>query len=45
LAAGNYQVTAQLPSSTPSAEINQLTVTAGTVDGIDIGINCWYNCE
>lgn len=45
LAAGNYQVTAQLPSSTTSAEIKQVTVTAGTVDRVDIGIDCWYNCE
>jgi hypothetical protein len=42
---GNYLVTAQLLHSTPSAETKQVTVTTGTVDRVDIGIDCWYNCE
>lgn len=44
LPAGQYLVSAQLPYSTATADMHTVTVSPGSVDEVDVGVDCWYSC-
>lgn len=44
LPTGEYQVSAQLPYSSATADTHTVTVRTGTAAEVDIGIDCWYSC-
>lgn len=44
LPAGEYLISARVPSSTATADTHLVTVSPSSVSEVDVGVDCWSNC-